>query len=91
MKRFLPAVFVLVSILALHIFITTKIAHTGYRTAPIKKEAEKIRNENRELAARIAQKESLWKIEEKAAGKLKMEYPKRIKYIAASKEAKAGR
>lgn len=81
----------LVSIWTLHIFITTKIAHTGYRTSSLKKEAGKVRNENRELAAKAAQKESLWKIEAKAIGKLNMKYPEKIRYIAVSGEAKSVR
>ncbi len=88
MKRFMPSVFVIISILALNIFITTKIAHIGYRSSAAKKELEKIRDTNRELAAKVAQKESLWKIEEKASGKLGMVYPKRIRYITTSAEAK---
>lgn len=87
MKRYLPAVFVIVCVWTLHLFITAEIAHISYRTAPVKKEAEKIRNENRELAARVAQKESLEKIEAKALGRLNMRSPEKIRYIVVSGEA----
>jgi len=76
-----------VCVWTLHIFITTEIARTGYRTSSLKNEAKQIRNENRELAAKVAQKESLWKIETKAIGKLNMKYPEKIRYIAVSGEA----
>lgn len=87
MKRFMPVLFVSICIWTLHIFITTEIANTGYRISPIKKEVEKARNENRELAAKVAQKESLGKIEKKASGDLSMKYPEKIKYLVVSGEA----
>ena len=89
MKRYLPVIFILVCVWALQLFVTAEIARTSYSISSLKKEAEKSRNENRELAAKEAQKESLWKIEEKALGKLNMEYPEKIKYLVVSGEAKS--
>ncbi|MFA5103961.1 MAG: hypothetical protein WC527_02140 [Candidatus Margulisiibacteriota bacterium] len=88
MKKYLPVIFILVCVWTLHLYITAEIARTGYQTSSLKKEAKKIRNENRELAARAAQKESLGKIEAKALGKLHMKYPEKVKYIVVSGEAR---
>lgn len=85
-----PFLFLVISVWAVNIYISAQIAQVGYRTATLKTEAEKIRNYNRELAAKAARKESLWMIEERAL-RLKMKYPEKINYIVVSEESGARR
>ncbi len=89
-NKIFPFVFLLISVLAINIYISARIAQVGYRTASLRKEAEKLRNENRELAAEAAKKESLWTIDGKAQ-KLNMRYPEKVNYLVISEESKAKR
>ena len=86
-KKAVVILFLAVSMSLVHLLISAKIASLGYKVDEGKKVLSKLRSENRSLAARIAQMESLPRIEEIARNKLKMITPPRIKYIVITGEA----
>lgn len=88
-KKILPILFLLMGIGIVHIFINTQIAYVGYNINSAKKEFSSLRDKNRDLAAKVAKKESLWRIDSVAKNKLNMHAPEKINYIIVSEEANA--
>ena len=72
---------IFVSLAAVHLAIYTSSIKTGYEIDDLKKQLDKVRDENRNLSYLVAKNEALPRIEQIAKGKLKMVYPEKIEYI----------
>ena len=86
-KKAAVFLFLIVSMSLVHLVINANLASTGYLVDSEKRVLSRLRSENRSLAALVAQKEALPRIESIARNKLKMITPPRINYIIVSKEA----
>ena len=77
-------VIVLIILSSIHLSIFNQNIDRSYDIVKLNKKLEKIIDENRFLNYKVAQKESLERIEDIATKKLKMIYPKDIKYMMES-------
>ena len=78
----------LLGLMLLHLYIFTKSVATKYEIADLKVKLKELKSRNRVIASKLANEESLPKIEKESSEKLKMYYPETVNYIVVSGEAK---
>jgi len=84
MNKILRALFVvaLIAVLsAIHLTIFNQNINRSYKIGEQNRKLDVLRNTNRFLNYKVAQKESLERIEDIAKNKLNMVYPKDVKYL----------
>lgn len=74
----------LVTLAVIHLAIFTKSMEIKYEIEELKQKFNAVHAENQALAAKVSRKSSLERIEKLAREKLKMIYPRRIKYLSTT-------
>jgi hypothetical protein len=86
-RKILFALFVILSLGLIHLYINTQNIALKFRVTENKIKVNELRSQNRLLGSQVARKEDLAQIEKIALSNLNMEFPAKVIYLAASKEA----